>query len=516
MRFDDPDQKLGIPTFADGPAADRGERRHPCPLSPDEMASLKQALARNQRRRMEYRASCLHVYVDGEERAQLSAGTSSCRPFTVPLSASYVEVFGDDDEGELLLAVFPLAELGPGEGDQVQQLSITHEGGQTIELVISPVRGEMAEVTEALMQITYLESPDRPATGRDPFLAWSDAAGTEWNLAAGAESGIVGLRPGAISRPMKIKVIGVGGGGGNTINSMIQAHVEGVDYIAANTDVQALSASLALRKIQLGTRLTKGLGAGGRPEIGRRAAWETVDVLASALDDADLVFIAAGMGGGTGTGAAPVIASLAKAQGCLTVAVVTKPFVFEGKQRFAQAEIGLRELRRSVDALITIPNQRLLSLVQKGTFLREAFQLCDGILGQAVQSISGLMTVTGLINLDLADVQTVMSGMGLALLGTGLAHGEDRAVKAAQRAISCPLLEESCMAGARGVLINITGSPDLTLFEVNEAVSMIRDVAHEDAHIIFGAAIDEHLEGAIRVTIIATGLAHAEAELPSD
>jgi cell division protein FtsZ len=310
--------------------------------------------------------------------------------------------------------------------------------------------------------------------------------------------------------PAKIKVIGIGGGGSNAINSMIQAHVEGVEFIVANTDMQALSSSLAPTKMQLGNMLTKGLGAGANPEIGKRAALEDIERISEILDGADMVFVTAGMGGGTGTGAAPVITSVAKEKGCLTVAVVTKPFLFEGKRRLVQAEAGLRELRSSVDTLITIPNQRLLSVVGKQTSLRDAFRICDDVLRQAVQGISDLITIPGLINLDFADVQTIMAEMGMALLGTGVARGDNRAAEAAQKAISSPLLEESSIEGARGVLINITGGSDLTLFEVNEASSIIKEVAHEDAQIIFGSVIDENMQGEIRVTVIATGFGYSK------
>jgi cell division protein FtsZ len=314
--------------------------------------------------------------------------------------------------------------------------------------------------------------------------------------------------------PAKIKVVGIGGGGGNAINSMIQAHVEGVEFIAANTDLQALSSSLAPVKIQLGGHLTKGLGAGANPEIGKRAALEDIDKLSQVLDGADMIFVTAGMGGGTGTGAAPIVASIAKEKGCLTVAVVTKPFLFEGKRRLVQAESGLRELRSAVDTVITIPNQRLLNVVGKQTSLRDAFRICDEVLRQAVQGISDLITIPGLINLDFADVQTIMSEMGMALLGTGVARGENRAVDAAQKAISSPLLEESSIEGARGVLINITGGPDMTLFEVNEASSIIKEVAHEDAQIIFGSVVDENMQGEIRVTVIATGFGYPKEGTP--
>jgi cell division protein FtsZ len=310
--------------------------------------------------------------------------------------------------------------------------------------------------------------------------------------------------------PAKIKVIGVGGGGTNAINSMIQAHVEGVEFVVANTDLQALSSSLAPTKIQLGSQLTKGLGAGANPEIGKRAALEDLDRISGILDGADMVFVTAGMGGGTGTGAAPVMTNIAKDKGCLTVAVVTKPFLFEGKRRLVQAEAGLRELRSTCDTIITIPNQRLLNVVGKQTSLRDAFRICDDVLRQAVQGISDLITIPGLINLDFADVQTIMSEMGMALLGTGVARGENRAVEAAQKAISSPLLEESSIEGARGVLINITGGPDLTLFEVNEASSIIKEVAHEDAQIIFGSVIDDNMQAEIRVTVIATGFGYSK------
>jgi cell division protein FtsZ len=308
----------------------------------------------------------------------------------------------------------------------------------------------------------------------------------------------------------KIKVIGIGGGGSNAVNSMIQAHVEGVEFIVVNTDIQALSSSLAPIKLQLGATLTKGLGAGANPDIGRRAALEDIDRISEILDGADMVFITAGMGGGTGTGAAPVISHIAKEKGCLTVAVVTKPFSFEGKRRLVQAEAGLRELRNTVDTLITIPNQRLLSVVGKQTSLRDAFRICDDVLRQSVQGISDLIAIPGLINLDLADVQTIMAEMGMAILGTGIASGDNRAVEAAQKAISSPLLEESSIEGARGVLINITGGPDLTLFEVNEASSIIKEMAHEDAQIIFGSVIDENMQGEVRVTVIATGFGYPE------
>src|SRR5438067_3504460 len=302
-----------------------------------------------------------------------------------------------------------------------------------------------------------------------------------------------------------IKVIGVGGGGGNAVNRMIQAGIKGVEFLVTNTDVQAMRASMAPNKIQIGAKLTKGLGAGANPEIGKQAALEDTDRILEALSGADMVFITTGMGGGTGTGAAPIIASLAAELGALTVAVVTKPFAFEGKRRRVQAEQGIRALRDCVDTLITIPNERLLNFVERATSLGEAFKIADDVLRQAVQGISDLITVPGEINLDFADVKTIMHGMGMALMGTGVSTGEHRAVEAAQRAISSPLLEEASIDGAKGVLINITGGPDMTLFEVHEAASIIQEAADEEANIIFGTVIDTKMNDEVKVTVIATG-----------
>jgi cell division protein FtsZ len=303
----------------------------------------------------------------------------------------------------------------------------------------------------------------------------------------------------------KIKVIGVGGGGGNAVNRMIQAGIRGVEFMITNTDVQAMRHSLAPIKIQIGSKLTKGLGAGANPEVGKQAALEDTDRILEALSGADMIFITTGMGGGTGTGAAPIIASLAAELGALTVAVVTKPFAFEGKRRRVQAEQGIRALRDTVDTLITIPNERLLNFVERGTSLNDAFKMADDILRQAVQGISDLITVPGEINLDFADVKTIMHGMGMALMGTGISSGEHRAVEAAQRAISSPLLEEASIEGAKGVLINITGGSDMTLFEVHEAASIIQEAADEEANIIFGTVIDPGMKDEVKVTVIATG-----------
>ena len=303
----------------------------------------------------------------------------------------------------------------------------------------------------------------------------------------------------------RIKVIGIGGGGGNAVNRMIEAGIEGIEFLVANTDLQALKRSRAPIKIQLGSRLTKGLGAGADPGVGREAALEDTDKIIEVLEGADMVFVTTGLGGGTGTGAAPIIASLATELNCLTVAVVTKPFQFEGRRRMQQADHGLRELRECVDTVITIPNERLLHTVEKGASLSDSFRIADDVLRQAVQGISDLITVPGLINLDFADVKAIMSGMGMALMGAGHAFGENRAIEATQQAISSPLLEEASIQGAKGVLMNITGGSDLTLFEVNAAATIIREAADEDANIIFGAVIDEGLRDQMRITVIATG-----------
>ena len=307
------------------------------------------------------------------------------------------------------------------------------------------------------------------------------------------------------SNRARIKVIGVGGGGGNAINTMIESRLEGVDFIVANTDIQALESNQAPIKIPLGGALTKGLGAGANPEVGRNAALEDIARLTDLLSDADMVFVTAGMGGGTGTGAAPIIAQVARECGALTVGVVTKPFSFEGKKRRKQAEEGIATLQSCVDTLITIPNDRLLSVAGQKTTMLDAFRKADEVLLNAVQGISDLITIPGLINVDFAAVRTIMKDMGRALMGTGRAKGERRALEAAQQAISSPLLEDVNITGATGILINITGGPDLTLFEVNEASTLIQEAAHEDANIIFGSVIDANLTDEVRITVIATG-----------
>ena len=314
-----------------------------------------------------------------------------------------------------------------------------------------------------------------------------------------------------ILRGAKIKVIGVGGGGGNAVNRMIAASMEGVEFIAANTDRQALQLSHAPVKLQLGAKLTSGLGAGANPDVGRRAALEDSEKILDALEGADMVFVTAGLGGGTGTGAAPVIASLASEMGALTVAVVTRPFSFEGKRRMAQAERGMQELLDSVDTMIVIPNEKLLAVAKDAGFF-ESFRIADDVLRQGVQGISDIITIPGIINRDFADVKTTMAGMGYAVMGTAVRSGSNRAIEAAQAAMASPLLEAGAIDGARGILINITGSSSLKLSEVNEASTLIQNAAHEDANIIFGAVLDSTMGEDVKITVIATGFRQGSAE----
>ncbi|WP_458863752.1 cell division protein FtsZ [Acidaminobacterium chupaoyuni] len=314
---------------------------------------------------------------------------------------------------------------------------------------------------------------------------------------------------------VNIKVIGVGGGGGNAVNRMISRGIQGVDFIAVNTDKQALNYSAATIKMTVGEKLTKGLGAGSNPEIGRKAAQESSEELKKVLENANMVFITAGMGGGTGTGAAPVIAEIAKEMGILTVGIVTRPFSWEGKKRSEQANTGITELKEKVDALVTIPNERLKYVSDQKITLQNAFEVADSVLLQAVQSISEMITVPGMINLDFADVTTIMRDAGYAHMGVGRAAGKEKAEEAAKMAIQSPLLETS-IAGARGVILNITGSPDIGLEEVEQAAAMVQAAAHPDAHIIFGAAIDNDLEDEVKITVIATGFDEKPSAMPKE
>jgi len=308
----------------------------------------------------------------------------------------------------------------------------------------------------------------------------------------------------------KIKVIGIGGGGGNAVNRMIETKIEGVEFIVVNTDLQALNSNNASTKLQIGSKLTKGLGSGGRPDIGKQAAMEDTEKLIEILQGADMVFLTAGLGGGTGTGAAPILANLASEMEILVIAIVTLPFEFEGRVRAKQADEGLIELKSAVDTVISIPNERLLETVNLDTSIQDAFKMADDILRQAAQGISDLITKPGLINLDFADVKSIMKGMGMAFMGTGISSGENRAVDAAQKAISSPLLIDTSIEGARGALINITGGKDLTLHEVTKASQLIHKLAHPDANIIFGTVIDESMKEMVKVTVIATGFEQSQ------
>jgi cell division protein FtsZ len=312
----------------------------------------------------------------------------------------------------------------------------------------------------------------------------------------------------------RIKVIGVGGGGSNAVNRMIRAKVEGVEFIAANTDLQALKLSQAPVKLQFGSKLTKGLGAGANPEVGRKAALEDTEKIIEVLEGADMIFLTAGLGGGTGSGAAPVVASLASELGALSVAVVTKPFAFEGKRRMLQAEQALTELIGCVDTVIVIPNERLMDTVERGTSFFEAFRIADDILRQAVQGISDIITIPGIINRDFADVKTIMQGQGYAVMGTAVASGSNRAIDAANRAISSPLLEDNSIQGAQGILINVSGSSSLTLHEIHEASSIIQKAAHENANIIFGAVQDDAMKESVKITVIAAGFRETARRQP--
>lgn len=312
-----------------------------------------------------------------------------------------------------------------------------------------------------------------------------------------------------------IKVVGVGGGGSNAVSTMIESGLSGVEFVVANTDIQALNSNKAAKKIQLGVDLTKGLGAGANPDVGRRAAIESYNEIVEKLEGADMVFVTAGMGGGTGTGGAPIVAKIARELGALTIGVVTRPFVFEGKKRSKHAELGLQELKENVDTLIVIPNQKLLSIASDRMPLTETFRKADSVLQEAVKGISDLINKRGLINLDFADIRTVMQAKGMALMGTGVARGENRAIEAATAAISSPLLENIKIDGATGIIINVTGGPDLSLHEVNEASMLITESAHEDAEIIFGAVIDETLTDEVRVTVVATGFSDPDKKILS-
>lgn len=486
-----------------GKASQGGNRFHPEPLRPAELAKLVDDSEEYTERLSEYEFRYLRVSVEGEEVAIFSPHSTACEPFKVPTTASFIEVTGEDDGDEILLAVFPLTHLDPCRHIEPQRMSISCGHGQLISLVVSSLlyEGDIApswvirlECSIAGSQIVAAPAKEEPMLVVIDGLDEIEDYTPPWKPL---------LQPKA-NPFIRIVVVGLGSSGSNAVDQMIKAGIQGVTFATLNTDLQALKNSLAPIKVQLGTKITRGLGGGSDPKIGRRAAIDSTEDIVEVLSGADMVFITSGMGGGTGTGAAPVVANIAKELGALTVAIVTTPFLFEGRRRMKQAEDGISLLRQRANTLITLPNERLLHTLHKKVSLRQAFAETDKILQQAVQSIHDLVAAPGLINLDFAGVRTVMTGMGNAFWGTGRARGEVRALEATQQAISSPLFEETAIAGAKGVLINISGGSDLTLHEVNEASTIIHEVTDEDANIIFGAGIDEALYGEIRVTVLAT------------
>ena len=424
------------------------------------------------------------------------------------LEAAEASSAADETDVEPEEAVFEPAEAAiEAAPDEAPEDAALASEGAAIETAPADVAEEIEVPVAAEESAPEASEPEPRPTIRvveTPIAAPKAAKQAASESAAAAVAATADLAE-SMLRGARIKVVGVGGGGGNAINRMMAAGLQGVDFVAANTDTQALQSNNAPHKLQLGANLTRGLGAGANPEIGRQAALESTEEIVDMLEGADMVFVTGGLGGGTATGAAPVIARLATVLGALTVAVVTRPFRFEGRRRMQQADQGLQELQDAVDTLISIPNDRLLATVSGDTPLVEAFSVADMVLHQGVQGIADLILVPGLVNLDFADVRTVMSGMGMAIMGTATQRGEDRAMQAAIAAISSPLLEDTSIDGARGVLINITGGLDMTLHEVSDAASIIYEAADDDANILFGAVVDENMGDGVKVTVIATG-----------
>lgn len=478
----------------------------PEPLGPGELSPLAAGQKAYECRRAGYVFDYLRVFVDGEETASFSPGDMACEQFGVPTTSSFVEVTGEDDEGELLLAVFPLTQLDPFKRIVNERSSAPCGNGQQITLIVTSPPDFAVEHEHWILR---LECSAAGATASEDSHVLAVSVGEHVYLEETTETfpttAVLSLpRPG-VNPLLKISVIGIGSSGSNTVDKMIAAGVRDVTFAAVNTDLQALQQARAPIKVQLAQKLTRGLGTGGDVAIGRAAALESTEKLTEVLRGADMVFITTGLGGGTGTGATPVVANLARELGALTVCAVTTPFFFEGTRRAKQAVEGLKLLSECVDTVITTPNERLLQTVLRSTSLRHAFDAADGIMRQAVQSILELVTVPGLINLDFADVRTIMEGAGKAFFGTGRSSGELRALEALEQAIASPLCEEATIQGARSVLVNVTGGTDLRLQEVNEVTSVIREAAEDDADIIFGAVIDEELDDELRVTVIATG-----------
>jgi cell division protein FtsZ len=483
-------------------------RFNPDLLRPQEVSKLVDTQARYESRRSLYEFGYLRLIVDGEEAAIFSPKDTTCEPFSVSTTTSFIEVQGEDHDGELLLAVFPLTHLDPCQRLDNYRASMPCGQGQFITLLLSslPETGDEHTHWAVGLECAFASVPSTDNTHAARVSEGFAVTITDECIPASHLLRPETSLPQPNGNPLvRIVVMGIGSSGSNTIDKLIESGVRDVTFAAINTDLQALQQARAPIKVQLAPKLTQGRGTGGDVEAGRTAALESTDKLIEVLQGADMVFVTTGLGGGTGTGAAPVVASLARDLGALAVTVVTTPFAFEGTRRAYQAECGLRLLCESADTLITLPNERLLHTLRKAASLREAFDITDGVMQRALQSILDLVAAPGLINLDFADVRTIMSSAGNAFFGTGCAGGDFRALCAVEQAIASPLFNEATIEGARGVLVNVTGGTNLTLHEVNEAASIIQEVVDPNANIIFGAVIDESMPNEMKVTVIATG-----------
>jgi cell division protein FtsZ len=473
----------------------QGDRSSPVPLTLQDLSRLREGLQSEAHRLQNFSPRYIRVNIDGDEVAFFSPQATACEPFMIPISTSFMEILGEDDEGELLLAFVALTQFNPLRRSEIREL-VSNAGGIEITIRVSTVTDQNNESLNWRIQIdcvnTKVLRANEPCAVHDfypePVRSTDAIALTTGNPV------------------VKILVVGVGSSGNNAIDHMLAGGVKNATFAAFNTDVQALQRSRAPIRFQLGGRAGKGRGTGADVSLGREVALNDSEEIIKVLDGTDMVFITTGLGGGTGTGAAPVIAALAMELGILTVGVVTTPFGFEGSRRYKQAQHGLANFRQSVDALITIHNDSLLKKLNRTVSLKESFTVIDDVLKQALTSIIDLLVVPGLINIDFADLRTIMSGTGSAFFGTGTGYGEARSLASVQEAMSSSLLDRESIGGARGVLVNITGGPDLTLHEVNEAATIVREIADIDANIIFGAIIDESLADEMRVTIVATGL----------
>ncbi len=470
------------------------ERLSPIPLDAKELSLLREQLQAESLRLENFSPHYIRVNVDGQEVAYFSPQATACEPFMIPLSASFIEILGEDEAGDLLLAFVTLTDLNPVHSSENQEFRST-AGGVEITIIVSLVTSETHGSENWKVQVNCVNTKVLRAT--EPCKA-HDFYPKSMHL-----SDAIGLD--SSNSTVKILVVGVGSGGNNTIDYMLGEGIRNATFAAFNTDVQALQCSRAPIRFQLGGQSKKGQGTGSDVYRGREAALNDTEEIIKVLYGADMVFITTGLGGGTGTGAAPVIASLAMDLGILTVGIVTTPFEFEGRMRFKQAQQGLAQLQQSTDALITIPNDSLLKKLHRRTSLKEAFSVIDNVLKHALKSILDLLARPGLINVDLADLRTILSGAGTVFFGTGTAHGEARSLACVEEAMSSSFLNRESIAGARGVLVNVTGGSNLTLHEVNEAASIVHENADDDANIIFGAIIDETLADKMRVTIVATG-----------